>query len=76
MTSHFMFFFENTKKASYENITLSPMLSREGYDSIPLTVMEHSAVDLTAREYVHFGTVPNILMNMKQCINGNHNVLN
>ncbi len=52
------------------------MLSREGNDSIPLAVMEHSAVDLTAREYVHFPTEPNILMDMKQCINGSYNVLN
>ena len=38
--------------------------------------MEHSAVKLTAREYVHFGTEPDILINMKRCINDKLNVLN
>ena len=61
---------------SYDNVTLSPMLSHEVYDSIPLTIMEYSAVDLTTREYVHFGTEPDILMNMKRCINDKLNVLN
>ncbi len=52
------------------------MLSRQGYNSIPLAAMERSADDLVVREYAHFGTELNILMNIRQCINGNHNVLN
>ncbi len=61
---------------SFDNVTLGPLLSHESYDSFPLPVMKHSAVDLSAREWVHLGTELIIQMNMNKCFIDKHNVLN